>query len=239
MGQWHVTPPARFHRRKPWRRTLTRSATVAGIALILGAVLATLKSVMADPSARDLPSLTLGNALAGLRQELDSTRGRLAVIELELERANAVLDYSARYRIPADLAGAIYDAALSEGIHPSLGFQLVKVESGFQANARSVKNAIGYTQVLLPTARIYQPGITEEALGDRDTNLRIGFRFLNELLARFQGDMHLALLAYNRGPTRVTAILEGGGDPRNGYAVNVLSGLHLPAPKPLIPPREE
>ena len=44
-----------------------------------------------------------------------------------------IIDNSAKYQIPADLAAAIYDIALSEGIDPALGFQLVKIESNFKA----------------------------------------------------------------------------------------------------------
>ena len=56
--------------------------------------------------------------------------------------------------------------------------------------------------------------MTERALIDRETNLRIGFRFLNDLLGKFDHDMHLALLAYNRGPARVEEILAQGGESR-------------------------
>jgi soluble lytic murein transglycosylase-like protein len=84
--------------------------------------------------------------------------------------------------------------------------------------------AFGYTQLQLATARFYQPGITQKDLYDRDTNLRLGFRFLNELLARFNYDVHLALLAYNRGPARVDQILAQGGNPANGYSDAVLKG---------------
>ena len=36
--------------------------------------------------------------------------------------------------------------------------------------------------------------------------------------------MHLALLAYNRGPARVDEILAQGGNPANGYSDAVLKG---------------
>jgi soluble lytic murein transglycosylase-like protein len=88
--------------------------------------------------------------------------------------------------------------------------------------------AIGFTQLRVATARFYDATITEEGLLDRDTNLRIGFRFLQDLLKQFDGDMKLALLAYNRGPGRVAEILAQGGDPRNGYDDAVLHGYSAP-----------
>src|SRR6267154_1786534 len=133
-------------------------------------------------------------------------RGELAVARLQLERANAIIDYSTHYNIAADLAAAIYDVALGEGVDPALAFRLVRVESGFNPKAKSKVGAIGYTQVLPSTARLYEPGLTTAQLYDRGTNLRLGFRYLRDLLERYEGNadakLRLALLAYNRGPGR-------------------------------------
>ena len=49
-------------------------------------------------------------------------------------------------------------------------------------------------------------------------------RFLRDLTRRYDGDLELALVAYNRGPGRVEEILLNGGDPSNGYAEKVLTG---------------
>lgn len=142
-----------------------------------------------------------------------------------LNRATTILRYAAHYQISGELSAAIYDAAHAEGIHPAIAYQLVKVESRFRPDARSTRGALGYTQVRLPTARMYEPGLTPEALLERDTNLRLGFRFLRDQLRRFKGDLHLALVAYNRGPTLVDSLLTEGEDPGNGYPEAVLHGV--------------
>jgi len=167
--------------------------------------------------------------MGSLSEQLEASRGEAVVVKLQLERANAIMENSTRYQIPADLSAAIYDIALSEGIDPSLGYQLVKIESGFKAKAKSNMAAYGYTQLQVPTARFYQPGITQRDLYDRDTNLRLGFRFLNDLLTKFDRNNHLALLAYNRGPAKVESILAKGGDPTNGYSDAVLEGYKAPS----------
>ena len=100
----------------------------------------------------------------------------------------------------------------------------MKVESSFKATARSSRDAHGYTQLQLPTARYYDRDLTVRDLYDRETNLRIGFRFLRDLLEQFDHDMQLALVAYNRGPGKVAGILATGGDPANGYAEAVMEG---------------
>ena len=55
--------------------------------------------------------------------------------------------------------------------------------------------------------------------------MRIGFRFLKDLLQQFDEDLNMALLAYNRGPQRVTDMLARGEDPANGYAEIVMRGF--------------
>ena len=82
--------------------------------------------------------------------------------------------------------------------------------------------AIGLAQVMLPTARYYRKDITREELFDRDTNLRIGFRYLRTLIEKYNGNLELALLAYNRGPERVDDLIRAGQDPNNGYVEMVL-----------------
>src|SRR6266487_2822656 len=104
--------------------------------------------------------------------------GELRSLRQQLDRVDAIMQYSTHYRLPADMATAVYDVALSEGIDPGLAFRLVKVESGFNARATSHVGAVGLTQVLPSTARLYEPGLTTQQLYDRDTNLRIGFRYL-------------------------------------------------------------
>jgi soluble lytic murein transglycosylase-like protein len=155
------------------------------------------------------------------------------LMRIQLERAGTVASYARRFGIETELAGAILDIAREEGIAASTAFRLVQVESNFKSRARSSADALGYTQVQIPTARYYDRSITEKKLMQRDVNLRIGFRYLKDLLEQFGGDMHLALLAYNRGPARVEQILAEGGDPGNGYSSAVLRTERAPAAAPM------
>jgi hypothetical protein len=205
-------------------RLLMRGALLVVTVVVIGALAGWTKRVKAaDTVAAPDPRL-VAHHLGSMEQQLNGTQGELELIKLELERTSAILENSARFQIPADLAEDIYDIALSEGIDPALGFRLVKVESGFKATARSNMHAYGYTQLQVPTARFYDPDVTAKDLYDRETNLRIGFRFLRDLLEQFDHDMELALVAYNRGPGKVAGILATGGDPANGYAEAVMEG---------------
>ena len=208
----------------PLERILTRGALLLVTVVVIGALAGWTKRVGAADHVAAPDTRLVVRKLGSLEQQLQAARGELQLVKLQLERTNAIMANSIKYQIPADLAGDIYDIALSEGIDPALGFQLVKVESGFKANARSSMAAFGYTQLQLPTARFYEPGVTAAQLFDRETNLRIGFRFLRDLLEQFDHDMQVALVAYNRGPAKVAGILANGGDPANGYAEAVMEG---------------
>ncbi len=210
--------------------TKTQRLMLRGGMILLGALLVSTvggwaRGASADADRAPASGPELLGELRALRQQLDAKQGELDVARLQLDRANAIMQYSAHYRIPADLATTIYDVALSEGIDPGLAFRLVKVESGFTQRAKSRAGAIGFTQVLPSTARLYEPGLTTEQLFDRDTNLRIGFRYLRDLLDRYPTNMSLALLAYNRGPGKVEELLGKGRDPQNGYATSVMKGF--------------
>jgi soluble lytic murein transglycosylase-like protein len=169
-------------------------------------------------------SIRLTQQLNSTRAQLTAREGELELAKLELNRVSAVMNNSQRYRIPADLAASIYDIAVSEGIDPKVAYSLVNVESEFFHRAVSPVGALGLTQVMPATGRALQPGLQRTDLFDPETNLRLGFRYLREMIARYNGDLNLALHAYNRGPTNVDRILRSGGDPANGYADAILKG---------------
>jgi soluble lytic murein transglycosylase-like protein len=208
----------------PLERLLTRGALLLVTVVVIGTLAGWTKRAGAADDVAPADTRLVAREMGSLEHQLQGARGELELVKLEVERTNAIMASSVKYQIPADLAEDIYDIALSEGIDPALGFQLVKVESGFKANARSSMAAFGYTQLQLPTARFYDPDVTAAELFDRETNLRIGFRFLRDLLEQFDHDMQVALVAYNRGPGKVAGILAKGGDPANGYAEAVMEG---------------
>lgn len=155
-------------------------------------------------------------------QRVLALESELAAVQHELTRTRSILAWSEAYGIPADLASAIQQAAVEEGLEPELGFRLVRHESGFRQRAVSPLGAIGYTQLLPSTAKWLEPGLTDSQLYDRDTNLRLGFRYLKQMMDRYEDDARLALLAYNRGPAVVSARISRGEDPANGFANRVL-----------------
>lgn len=175
-----------------------------------------------DSSAGLLARAEARVSTMGLREQIDRLRGESAMKQATIDRLQRAFDLSTRYGIGADLAMQIEDIALAEGIDTQLAFDLVRVESRFNPNAVSPVGALGLTQLMPATAEALSPGITRQQIFDRETNLRLGFRFFKSLLTYYKGDVRLALLAYNRGPTTVDRLLAAGEDPSNGYASAVL-----------------
>lgn len=149
---------------------------------------------------------------------------RIATTREERERQSQVDRAVERYGISRDLAEDIYDIARESSIEPRLAYGLVKTESTFDERAVSPVGARGLTQVMPRTAAWLVPGTRTQDLYDRQTNLRLGFTYLDQMIAKYKGNVRLALLAYNRGPGTVDKVLKKGGNPDNGYADKVLRG---------------
>jgi len=200
-------------RKRPhWDIAATARSAVLGTALAMCAFLLGIRAADAVPGGGALMA-QMGRAPAA---------GLVDLQQAQIARLKRVTENSSRYGIPADLAERIEEIAMAEGIDVRMAFGLVATESEFNRHAVSSMGAVGYTQLMPSTARYFRPDLEREALFDRDTNLRLGFRFLRTLIDKYHGNVQLALLAYNRGPDRVDAILRDGGDPDNGYPRLVL-----------------
>ncbi len=156
------------------------------IAIVVGGIVLTLLALTADATLSDTD---LNDAWA------DYTASRT-----HLDPA---------YRFPhATCFGA---AAIEHELPETLLLAVARGESDFEATARSRASAHGVMQILWPgTAR--HLGIHRlSELYDPCTNIDAGARYLKELLARYDGNLHLALAAYNYGPSRIA--LDGSDIP--------------------------
>ncbi|HEX8830733.1 MAG TPA: hypothetical protein VF705_06180, partial [Longimicrobium sp.] len=54
----------------------------------------------------------------------------------------------------------------------------------------------------------------------------VGFTNLRNMLELFDGDVRLAVIAYNRGEVAVQRAMRRGRDPENGYGERVLGAIH-------------
>lgn len=127
-----------------------------------------------------------------------------------------------------ELAGAVYDHALTYEIDPLFILAMIKTESDFNHRARSRKGAIGMMQILPATGEsiALELGLEwqgEKTLFDPYTNVMIGIHYLSELRGRFSDDMMIATAAYNRGPSDLSMRLRSGRALKFRYVDRVYS----------------
>ena len=108
----------------------------------------------------------------------------------------------------AEVAHAVGQEAQLAGLDPVLMLAMIEVESAWDPDAVSNRDAHGLMQ-------LRPPALADEAAGgqlpsanahDPLVNVRAGIRYYARLLQRFQ-DRDLALVAYNAGPNRLAAYL--------------------------------
>ncbi|MGM0452597.1 MAG: transglycosylase SLT domain-containing protein [Thermodesulfobacteriota bacterium] len=93
----------------------------------------------------------------------------------------------------------IREAAQSNEVECALVKAVIKAESAFNPEAVSTAGARGLMQIMpanFDTFGLGDPFNPEE-------NIHAGTRYLKQLITRYDGDLHLALAAYNAGPKAV------------------------------------
>jgi soluble lytic murein transglycosylase-like protein len=101
----------------------------------------------------------------------------------------------------------------------------MRQESGFKPCAVSIKGAQGLMQLMPATAAQFH--VTDPF--DPEQNVQAGALFLKQLLKKYNGDLRLALVAYNAGSTRADQL-----DPSQypaetqGYLANIFADLGNP-----------
>lgn len=167
--------------------------------------------------------MTIGRRLGGAPWWLIAY---LAVCLAALLFAATIL-YVAAVQVPAALARLPREGAIARPVHgipyadlinraagsrrlnPALVAAVIATESGFNPHARSPRGAYGLMQVMPATWRelAAAPGCAPQVAGltrppcmdDPEANLSAGTAYLRRLVDRFNGNLPLALAAYNAG----------------------------------------
>lgn len=98
-----------------------------------------------------------------------------------------------------EIISMIDDTSAKYGVDAKLIKALVKQESGFNPTAKSKAGALGLMQLMPSTAK----GLGVKDPLDAKQNVEGGVKYVKSLLNRFDGNIILALAAYNAGPNAV------------------------------------
>jgi soluble lytic murein transglycosylase-like protein len=98
----------------------------------------------------------------------------------------------------------VQQAAAEFSLDPALLKAVMAAESGFNPMAVSSRGAVGLMQVMPATAERYGvQGDDKKTLMEKLTtpriNIRLGARYLRDLMNMFPNEQHLALASYNAG----------------------------------------
>ncbi|KLU65026.1 soluble lytic murein transglycosylase precursor [Desulfosporosinus acididurans] len=124
-----------------------------------------------------------------LSQELTGSGGS------PIQNYQSSTDLQSVNKSPSSLDNLINSMAQKYGVDSNLIKQVVKAESGFNSHAMSPAGAKGLMQLMPGTAAAYGVGNAYDPL----QNLDGGTHLLKNLLDHYQGNIPLALAAYNAG----------------------------------------
>lgn len=87
---------------------------------------------------------------------------------------------------------------------PLLVLSLIRQESAFQENAQSRVGARGLMQIMPKTAKaLHGKKLKPNELYDPELNVRLGTKYVDKLLQKYDGNVYKVLAAYNAGGLRV------------------------------------
>jgi len=120
-------------------------------------------------------------------------------------KAKQFNDLELRYPLP--YKEAVFSAAASQTLPPSLVYGVIRQESAYMSRVKSHVGAVGLMQLMPATAQMVASGLGASFevadLQNVPTNLKLGTRYYRQVLDQFGGNQAMASAAYNAGPHRV------------------------------------
>ncbi|PLS15509.1 lytic transglycosylase [Bacillus sp. M6-12] len=157
-----------------------------------------LNEVMNDEKVEQLAS-TLGSVMDGLTDMnllASEEPKKLAPLSMIPSMPPASLSFT---KGGEGLESLIEQAAEIYKLPAKLIKSVIKQESNFNPNASSSAGASGLMQLMPSTAR----GLGVKNIFDPLENIMGGSKYLRQMLDKYEGNMELALAAYNAGPGNV------------------------------------
>lgn len=196
------------------------AAVQSRIAEIMGNSAPEVAAAPAAAGVDGVPAYGPGAASPGAAGQFSA----LVAAALERARASGYLPADTASTAPNPIAPAAIQQLVDQNastwqVDPALIKAVIANESGFDAGATSSAGAMGLMQLMPGTAA--ELGVANAY--DPAQNVAGGTRYLKGLLQRFNGDLKLAVAAYNAGPE---AVEKYGGVPpyteTQNYVASVL-----------------
>ena len=112
-------------------------------------------------------------------------------------------------RFPLGFETEIKHYAGNEKINSAWAFAIARRESSFMSDANSPAGAKGLMQIMPGTAKqLARKTVSNRYLLNAKNNIKLGTKYLRNLLDRHDGNQVLATAAYNAGPYRVKSWLK-------------------------------
>jgi soluble lytic murein transglycosylase-like protein len=165
--------------------------TCTALALIAAAINPSVAAVYVSEAAGQVPRFASHPVDASFRLLIcDESPGDNAFTVNGSATSNSALQ-----RRKATLDPFIQRTAARQLVDPALVRAIIEIESQFRDHAVSRSGAVGAMQLMPDTARRYHVADRRDAR----QNIEGGVAYLKDLLARFEGNVALALAAYNAG----------------------------------------
>ena len=160
-------------------------------------------AMLARPALADIYSFKDEKGVVHFTNMPDDKRYRLVRREAgNPAPANASLGAALYLPSIADMkrySAIVESAARANGVDSALVHAVISAESGYNPSAVSRTGARGLMQLMPATAERY--GV--QNIMDPTENIVAGVKYLRDLLTMFQGNMELAVAAYNAGENAV------------------------------------
>jgi soluble lytic murein transglycosylase-like protein len=168
------------------------------LALRLAASTPEAKNPPSQPTALDLQRESIRRQRDSLRQQL-GIKIEATTAEFEfLTPPTPLIESDCLPLESSEIEPLIADAAKKQSLSPQLVRAVIRQESGFKPCAVSSKGAQGLMQLMPSTAT--QLHVVDPF--DPAQNVDAGAAFLKQMLSKYNGDLALALTAYNAGSGR-------------------------------------
>lgn len=147
--------------------------------------------------------------------------GIIICIFIVLFRIIKVQNYFLKKIYKKEYSDYVYKYSKQYDIDPYLIFSIIKVESNFNRNIDSTSGAIGLMQLMESTARetatkVDEEVIVKESLYNPEINIKIGTHYYSYLIEHYEGNIYLAIAAYNAGMGNVDKWIKDGTIEKDG-----------------------